>query len=136
MRRNWGHNTYFTAAAFALACACASYRVLPPPPLSGDVAQIPVRYEKTKALFFTSSGDDGAIGRVFSDGGRVVLATVVRPERGLYASGDGGASWTFLSGGYDFREVLFQHEKIWARGATRVWRSADGGKSWASTEVV
>jgi hypothetical protein len=119
-----------------LCAACASYRVLPPPPLAGEVAPIPVRYEKTKALFFKSDGDDGAIGRVYSDGGRVVIATVLRPETGLFASGDGGASWTFVPGGFDFREVIFGRDRIWARGATRVFRSVDEGRTWASAEVV
>ena len=41
-----------------------------------------------------------------------MLATVVSPEAGIYASGDGGASWTFAPGSFDFREVVF------AKGAT------------------
>jgi len=111
--------------------------VLPPPPLSGsgEIAPIPVRYEKTRLLFFKSSGDDGTIGRVYADGA-TVLATVVSPEAGIYASGDGGASWTFAPGSFDFREVVFGKGRIWARGATRVYWSDDGGKSWTWIEVV
>src|SRR5438132_9132107 len=133
-----GHNTYFPVALTVVLCAaCASYRVLPPPPLSGaaEIAPIPVRYEKTRLLFFKSSGDDGTIGRVWSDGA-TVLATVVSPEPGIYASGDGGASWTFAPGSFDFREVVFAKGRIWARGATRVYWTDDAGKSWTWIEVV
>src|SRR5438270_238306 len=78
---------------------------------------------------------DGAIGRVWSDGA-TVLATVLRPEAGVYASGDGGASWTFAPGSFDFREVVFGKGRVWARGATRVYWSDDSGKSWTWIEVV
>src|ERR1700687_5984046 len=87
------------AAALILLCAaaCASYRVLPPPPLESGVHPIPVRYEKSRLLVFNSSGDDGAIARVFAGDG-VVLATVARPEPGLLASADGGRTWTVATG--------------------------------------
>ncbi|MCA1825732.1 MAG: hypothetical protein LC689_02190 [Myxococcales bacterium] len=61
---------------------------------------------------------------------------MVQPEAGVYASADGGATWTFAPGGYDFREVIFSKERIWARGATRVFRSPDGGRTWAWVDVV
>jgi hypothetical protein len=60
----------------------------------------------------------------------------VRPEAGLYASGDCGASWTFAAGAFDFRDVLFGKGHVWARGATRVYRSDDAGRTWTSAEVV
>ena len=121
------------AGVVLCAAACASYRILPPPPVEGAVAPLPVRYEKSR-LFFTSSGDDGAIDRVFA-AGPAVLATVARPAHGLYASTD-GRNFTFVSGAFDFKDVISDGKRLWARGQTRVFRSEDGGKSWASVEVV
>ena len=123
------------AALSALCAACASYRVLPPPPVTGELAQVPVRYEKTRFLFFTSAADDGVLDHVWS-AGPSVLGTVARPQAGLFASADSGASWSFVPGAFDFHEVLASGPRLFARGATRVFRSADGGRSWAFTEVV
>ena len=121
---------------FALALsACASYRVLPPAPLGDGVQPIPVRYQKSRLAFFNSDGDDGAIARVFAQG-RVAVATVAAPERGVLASGDAGRSWTFVGGPFDFREVLFAGGHLYARTATRVFHSEDQGRSWDGAAVV
>jgi photosystem II stability/assembly factor-like uncharacterized protein len=115
--------------------ACASYRVLPPAPLTGGMQPIPVRYEKSRLLFFKSTGEDGAVARVFAEGD-AALATVAAPEPGVFASGDGGRTWTFARGPFDFREVIFAAGHIYARTAARIWHSEDGGKNWASSAVV
>src|SRR5207302_4011252 len=113
----------FIAAAL---CGCASYHVLPP--AGGDAALLPVRYEKTKLLFFHSVEEDGLLDRVFAGRG-AVLATVAQRERGVFASSDAGASWTFAPGPGGFEEVFFGR-RIFARSGARVLRSADGGKAW------
>jgi photosystem II stability/assembly factor-like uncharacterized protein len=115
--------------------ACASYRVLPPAPLSDGVQEIAVRYEKSRLLFFKSAGEGGAVARVFAEGG-AALATVAAPEPGVFASSDGGRTWTFARGPFDFREVIFAAGHIYARTAASIWHSEDGGKSWASSSVV
>ena len=115
--------------------ACASYRVLPPAPLSGGTQPIPVRYEKSRLLFFKSQGDDGATARVFAKD-NLVVATVERPDSGLFASNDEGATWTFASGPFDFREVIFAQGHLYARGSNRIWHSEDQGRSWASTALL
>jgi len=115
--------------------ACASYRVLPPGPLTGGTQPIPVRYEKSLLLFFKSDGEGGAVARVFAEGAAALL-TVAAPEPGVFASGDGGRTWTFARGPFNFREVIFAAGHIYARTAARIWHSEDGGKSWASSAVV
>ena len=115
--------------------ACASYRVLPPPPIESGVQPIPVRYQRSRLALFRSDGDDGVIARVFAQGS-VVLATVAGPEQGVLASGDSGRTWTFASGPYDFREVLFAGGHLYGRTATRVLHSEDSGRSWDGAAVV
>ena len=114
---------------------CASYRVLPPPPLEGGVQAIPVRYQKSRFLLFKAEGDDGSIDRVFAQG-NLAIATVAGPERGVLASGDAGRSWTFAGGPFDFREVLFVEGHLYARTATRIFHSEDAGRSWDGAAVV
>lgn len=123
------------AALWLAATACASYRVLPPAPLGDGIQPIAVTYESSRALFFKSRGEDGAIARVFA-GGAVALATVTRPQQGLYASGDAGRTWTFAAGAFDFREVIFAEGRLYARGATQVFHSEDQGRTWAARAVV
>ena len=117
------------AAACALAlCACASYRILPLPAQPGPM---PVRYEKTR-LFFHSVENDGALSRVFSGPG-AILATVARPERGVFASADGGTSWAF-SAAPAFDAVLYGEHRIFAVAGARVLRSADAGRTWEAAD--
>ena len=124
----------FLFLALALT-ACASYRMLPPPPLESGVRPIPVRYQKTRLGLFKSDGDDGAISRVFAQGS-VALATVAGPAQGVFASGDAGRTWTFAGGPFDFREVIFAEGHLYGRTATRIFHSEDSGKSWGGAEVV
>jgi hypothetical protein len=113
-------------AALALACAaCASYRMMP---LPGAAGAMPVRYERTRFGMFHSVEEDGALDRVFA-GADTVLATVAQPERGVFASSDGGATWAF-SAVPPFDEVLFRPPRIFARSGSRVLRSGDGGQGW------
>ena len=112
------------AAALALCAGCASYRLLPLPSASGAM---PVRYEKTR-LFFHSVEDDGALARVFA-GPPTVLATVASPEEGVFASPDGGATWTF-SAAPPLDAVLFGRHLLVALAAGRILRSDDEGRSW------
>ncbi len=121
--------------AFLMALtACATYRVVPPAPLAAGVRPIVLRTEKSR-LWLSSAGEDCAVGRVFAEGD-AALATVAGPEKGVLASADGGRTWTFAAGPYDFREVIFAGGHIYARGAARIWHSEDGGGSWASSPVV
>lgn len=115
--------------------ACASYRVLPPPPLESGAQPIPVRYEKSRLLLFKSTGEDGAIARVFASDG-VALATVARPAPGLLATADGGRSWTVASGPSDVIEVVFAPGRVYARTTAQIWHSEDQGRTWAATTVV
>jgi hypothetical protein len=114
------------AAAFALVlcAACASYRLLP---LPAEAGPMPVRYERTR-LFFHSVEEDGALSRVFAGPG-AVLATVAQPQRGVFASSDGGASWAF-SPGPAFDGVLFGDRTIFAVAGSRVLHSEDAGRTW------
>ena len=112
------------AAALALCAACASYRLLPLPSAPGAM---PVRYEKTR-LFFHSFEEDGALARVFA-GPTAILATVSQPQRGVFASSDGGATWTF-SPAPPFDAVLFGGRRIFALASGRVFHSGDEGRSW------
>jgi photosystem II stability/assembly factor-like uncharacterized protein len=114
--------------------ACATYRVVPPAPLGAGVQPIVLRTEKSR-LMFSSAGEDCALARVFAEGD-AALATVAGPEKGVLASADGGRTWTFAAGPFDFREVIFAAGRIYARTAARIWHSEDGGKSWASSPVV
>jgi len=108
----------------ALCAGCASYRILPLPSTPGPM---PVRYEKTR-LFFHSVEQDGALARVFA-GPSAILATVARPESGVFASTDGGGSWAF-SPAPAFDAVLFAPRAIYVIAGARVLRSEDDGASW------
>ena len=123
------------AGGLLLLAACASYRVLPPPPLESGVQPIPLRYQKSRFLLFKSDGDDGVIARVFAHGS-VALATVAGPERGVLASADAGRTWSFTAGPFDFREVLFAEGHLYARTASRIFHSEDQGRSWDGAAVV
>jgi hypothetical protein len=112
------------ALALAACAGCASYRLLPLPSAPGAM---PVRYEKSR-LFFHSVEEDGALSRVFA-GPTAILATVARPERGVFASSDGGASWAF-SAAPPFDAVLFGGRRIFALAAGRVLHSEDDGRHW------
>ena len=112
------------AFALVLCVACASYRLLP---LPAEPGPMPVRYEKTR-LFFHSVEEDGALSRVFADPG-AVLATVAQPQRGVFASSDGGASWAF-SPVPAFDGVLFGDRAIFAVAGSRVLHSEDAGRTW------
>ena len=129
------------ALALALLCACASYHLLPLPAASGTAQALPVRYEKRRLLFFTSTEVDGLLERIFASGPEV-LATVVRPRSGVFASGDAGGTWKFAelpaqqSPPQVFREVLFDPRdprRICARTGSQVLRSEDGGSTWTAT---
>ncbi len=133
-RRFWAGGPWLAPLVLALV-ACASYRVLPPPPLEGGVQPIPVRYQKSRLGLLKSDGEDGVIARVFAHGS-VALATVAGPERGILASGDAGRTWTFAAGPFDFREVLFSEGHLYGRTANRVFHSEDAGQSWESAAVV
>ena len=112
-------------ARFALAaalCGCASYRVLPLPSAAGPSQALPVRYEKSR-LFFSSTGGDGFLERIFASGPEV-LATVLQPRPGIEASPDSGGSWTFAelpaesSAPHLLREVAFDPKdprRVWGR---------------------
>src|SRR5258708_10084140 len=116
--------------AFLMALtACATYRVVPPAPLAAGVRPIVLRTEKSR-LWLSSAGEDCAVGRVFAEGD-AALATVAGPEKGVLASADGGRTWTFAAGPYDFREVIFAGGHIYARGAARIWPSQDRSGGWA-----
>ncbi|HET9751308.1 MAG TPA: hypothetical protein VFP52_00035 [Myxococcales bacterium] len=113
------------AVALAACAACASYRMMP---LPGAPGAMPVRYERTRLGVFHSLEEDGALDRVFAGEGDV-LATVAEPERGVFASSDAGATWTF-SAVPPLDEVLFRPPRIFARSGSRVLRSGDGGRGW------
>ncbi len=89
---------------------------------------MPVRYERTRLLLFHSVQEDGALDRVFS-GPSAVLATIAEPERGVFASPDSGATWTFARAPR-LDEVLFRPPLILARSGNRVLRTADDGATW------
>lgn len=125
-----------SALALAALCACASYRLLPLQPAAGPSQALPVRYEKKRLLFFHSIESDGALQRFFA-GGPQVLATVLRPEPGIFSSPDEGRSWSLSPLASDElpRAVLFgEAGRIYARAGSKVLRSADGGRSWSSSE--
>src|SRR5260370_23810146 len=116
--------------AFLMALTdCATYRVVPPAPLAAGVRPIVLRTEKSR-LWLSSAGEDCAVGRVFAEGD-AALATVAGPEKGVLASADGGRTWTFAAGPYDFREVIFAGGPTYARGPGRPRRSGAGGGGWA-----
>lgn len=112
------------ALALAACAGCASYRLLP---LPAEPGAMPVRYEKTR-LFFHSVEEDGALSRVFA-GPSAILVTVARPERGVFASSDGGATWAFARA-LPFDEVLFGERRIFAAASGRVFHSDDQGRTW------
>src|SRR5258708_17135509 len=117
--------------AFLMALtACATYRVVPPAPLAAGVRPIVLRTEKSR-LWLSSAGEDCAVGRVFAEGD-AALATVAGPEKGVLASADGGRTWTFAAGPYDFREVIFAGGHIYPRSAARILPSEDRGGGWGS----
>jgi photosystem II stability/assembly factor-like uncharacterized protein len=98
-----------------LLAGCASYRALPGTPL---------RYEQTRFLFFTSIKDDVAVERIFAAGARIV-AVVSRPDSGVFASSDGGSTWSW-SKLEPLREVIFDGDRIVGRAAARLYRWEDG----------
>jgi hypothetical protein len=112
------------ALALAACAGCASYRLLP---LPAEPGAMPVRYEKTR-LFFHSLEEDGALSRVFA-GPSAILATVAQPERGVFASSDNGATWTFARVA-PFDAVLFGERRIFAEASGRVLHSDDQGRTW------
>jgi hypothetical protein len=119
----------------AAAAACASYRLLPlPDPAPGALSPLPVRYEKTKLLLFKSVGEDAAPDALLSSG-RALVATVTRPDSGVYTSGDAGRSWTLARvPAAGFAEVASDPRdprRIFARAGSGVWRTADGGQTWS-----
>src|SRR5260370_35429287 len=115
--------------AFLMALTdCATYGVVPPAPLAAGVRPIGLRTEKS-GLWLSSAGEDCAVGRVFAEGD-AALATVAGPEKGVLASADGGRTWAFAAGPYDFREVIFAGGPILARSAGRIWHSEGGGAGW------
>ncbi len=124
--------------AFSL-CACATYRVLPVPPPPAGFSPLAVQYEQTR-FFFHSVKDDTVFERVFAGPG-VLIATVLQPDTGVYASSDGGLDWSFARLPAEdeeprvFREVLFGQQRIVARSASRLWQSDDGGRTWTATPL-
>jgi hypothetical protein len=113
------------ALVVAACAACASYKLMP---LPGGPGAVPVRYERTRMGVFHSVEEDGALDRFFAGKG-AVLATVARPERGIFSSADGGGTWDFARGpGLD--EVIFAPPRILARSSATVLRSPDEGRSW------
>ncbi|HEY5675392.1 MAG TPA: sialidase family protein, partial [Myxococcales bacterium] len=113
------------SVVLAACAACASYRMMP---LPGAPGAMPVRYERTRFGLFHSVEEDGALDRVFA-GADTVLATVAQPERGVFASSDGGATWAF-SAAPPLDQVLFRPPRIFARSGSRVLRSGGGGQEW------
>lgn len=120
-------------AALAALCACASAQVKPLPAAApGALQPLPVQYEQTRFLFFRSQQTDGLLTR-FLAAGPVVLATLSRPENGLFASSDEGGAWTYATMSDPPRQVLFDPadpRKITARAGMQVLHSDDGGHSW------
>jgi hypothetical protein len=121
-------------------CACATYRVLPVPPPPAGFSALAVQYEQTRFFLFHSIKDDTVFERIFAGPG-VLIATVLQPDTGVYASSDGGLDWSFARLPADdedprvFREVLFGEQRIVARSASRLWQSDDGGRSWTATPL-
>jgi len=112
-----------------VACAaCASYTMMPLPGAPGPMA---VRYQRTRFGLFHSVEQDGELDRVFA-GGSIVLASVAQPERGVFASSDGVATWAF-SATPPLDEVLFRPPRVFARSGARILRSGDGGQRWEAT---
>ena len=125
-------------APLVLCCACATTRLLPLPAASQAVQPqpLPVHYEKTRFFFFTSQETDGLL-QGFQSGGPVVLASAVRPQTGLYASPDDGASWSFAPMDGLPQQTLFDPadpKKIYLRMGMRVSYSSDGGHTWNASQ--
>ncbi|HUJ28815.1 MAG TPA: sialidase family protein [Myxococcales bacterium] len=117
----------------AALCACASISVKPlASAATGGLQPLPVHYDKTRFLFFTSHESDGLLTR-FQASGPVVLATLARPETGLFSSSDEGGAWTWAPMPDLPKQVLFDPadpRKITARTGMQVLHSSDGGHTW------
>jgi len=139
-------------AACALA-GCASVRALPAPPPPPGASPLPLKLESTRLGIFSSVQDQVAIERVFVDPAdpRVLLVTATDPRGGVFATSDGGLTWSFAeldlvdegdlvaasdgSAARLFRDVIFDPadpRRIFARTQRALLRSGDGGANWTA----
>ncbi len=137
--------------ALLATSACATYRALPVPPPRPGLEPVAAQLEKTRLLFFKSA-EEVAVERAYlSPTDRaLILATVTKPEGGVWSSRDGGREWSFtkvsddepsgdqraLRGSFAprvFRDLLFDPRDgkvLYGRSATRLWLSEDAGQSF------
>jgi hypothetical protein len=138
-------------ASCALA-ACASVHALPAPPAPPGASPLPLKLESTRLGIFSSVQDQVAIERVFVNpvDSRVLLVTATDPH-GVFATSDGGLTWSFAeldlvdegdlvaasdgSAARLFRDVVFDPagpRRIFARTQRALLLSGDGGATWTA----
>jgi hypothetical protein len=85
------------ACAAGAAVACASVHALPSPPPPKGASLLPLRLEVARLGVFKSEQADVEVERVFVStvSPRTVLVTSTAPRAGVYATGDGGLTWSF-----------------------------------------
>jgi hypothetical protein len=129
---------------------------LPSPPAAAGASPLPLRLEYARLGIFKSVRDDVEVERVFIStvDPRVVLVTATAPRGGVYATGDGGRTWSFAELDMDdergaprvsargpprlFWDVLFdprERHLLFARSRQGFLRSEDGGASWSTCPV-
>jgi len=137
-------------AAAAIA-GCASVHALPAPPAGPGASPLPLKLEYARLGIFTSVHEDVEIERVFVSpvDSRVMLVTATGPRGGVFATTDGGLTWSFAeidlldaeevvpasdgSGARLFRDAIFDPadaRRIFARTQRAFLRSEDAGASW------
>jgi len=142
--------------AIAASAGCASVHALPAAPPGPGASPLPLKLEYARLGVFTSVHDDVQIERVFASpvDPRVLLVTAVEPRGGVFATSDGGLSWSFAeldllddnevipasdgSGARLFRDVLFDPadaRRIFARTQRALLRSEDGGATWTACSL-
>ncbi len=140
------------ACAAGAALACASVHALPSPPPPKGASLLPLRLEVARLGVFKSEQADVEVERVFVStvSPRTVLVTSAAPRAGVYATGDGGLTWSFAEVDLDdetdgprdgtggtarlFRDVLFDPRapgRIFALTRQRLVRSEDSGATWS-----
>jgi uncharacterized membrane protein YgcG len=137
--------------AWGAVAACASVHALPSPPAAPGASPLPLKLEYARLGIFTSVHDDVEVERVFVSpiDQRTVLVTATGPKGGVFATSDGGLTWSFAemdlvdegevvpasdgSRARLFRDAIFDPadpRRIFARTERRLLRSEDGGATW------